>query len=469
MPLLDGYLDQYQPSQVPNRHAALLRALGGTLNTPPAATGTDFTAAGEYGYPDVLARLRAKVEQAPGMEYGHMLPLRHDPEGTVVDWAGGLPGLLARGGIDLLAGPRTGGFYTPEGKFSGEAIDIAPIGAGMNIVAKAMRGAVPDPSTLGANVWHGGPNKWAPESGFPQGRPRLDKIGTGEGAAAYGWGFYGADNKGVAKTYKTPEGSYQRLSGHLSPKAEFAYDLMEQGRATTDVMQMMLRKYGDDLPFEDAMKAMDEAKSAMGDPGTLYRLDVPDADVAKFLDWDAPLSEQSESVKKVFALAAHKNPDDTFANIAYASAEKLTDAFEGMTGNDLYRQIVEKSGWSQKEASEYLKSIGIPGHKYLDQQSRNKTALEVNGVRVKGLDDIAAQYVQIWNGRVSRIRDEIKYDKGVRAADRETVIRKAQALVDSGAEIKKVHTGTHNYVIWNQDVLDRSRVLKRNGDVIKGK
>jgi hypothetical protein len=147
MPLLDGYL------QVPNRHAALLRALGGTLNTPPAATGTDFTAAGEYGYPDVLARLRAKVEQAPGTEYGHMLPLRHDPKGTVWDWAGGLPGVIARGGLDLLAGPRTGGFYTPEGQFSGEAIDIAPIGAAVGVGRAALKGIRPDAATLGSGPY----------------------------------------------------------------------------------------------------------------------------------------------------------------------------------------------------------------------------------------------------------------------------------------------------------------------------
>ena len=27
------------------------------------------------------------------------------------------------------------------------------------------------PGALGANMWHGGPHKWAPEPGFPEGRP----------------------------------------------------------------------------------------------------------------------------------------------------------------------------------------------------------------------------------------------------------------------------------------------------------
>jgi hypothetical protein len=34
-----------------------------------------------------------------------------------------------------------------------------------------------------ATAWHGTPHVWAPEPGFPHGRPRLDKMGTGEGSA----------------------------------------------------------------------------------------------------------------------------------------------------------------------------------------------------------------------------------------------------------------------------------------------
>jgi hypothetical protein len=37
---------------------------------------------------------------------------------------------------------------------------------------------------------HGTPHVFAPEPGFPHGRFRLDKMGTGEGAQAYGWGVY---------------------------------------------------------------------------------------------------------------------------------------------------------------------------------------------------------------------------------------------------------------------------------------
>ncbi|MBK8117396.1 MAG: hypothetical protein IPK44_24220 [Candidatus Accumulibacter sp.] len=52
-----------------------------------------------------------------------------------------------------------------------------------------------DGSDRYALAWHGTPHVWAPEPGFPHGRPRLDKMGSGEGAQAYGWGWYSADSR----------------------------------------------------------------------------------------------------------------------------------------------------------------------------------------------------------------------------------------------------------------------------------
>ena len=53
-----------------------------------------------------------------------------------------------------------------------------------------------------AIAWHGTPHVWPPEPGFPHGRPRLDKMGTGEGSQAYGWGWYSAEARDVAASYK---------------------------------------------------------------------------------------------------------------------------------------------------------------------------------------------------------------------------------------------------------------------------
>lgn len=56
-------------------------------------------------------------------------------------------------------------------------------------------------SGFNQRVFHGTPNQWAQEPGFPNGRPRLDRIGSGEGNKAQGWGWYSAELKEVADMY----------------------------------------------------------------------------------------------------------------------------------------------------------------------------------------------------------------------------------------------------------------------------
>jgi hypothetical protein len=98
---------------------------------------------------------------------------------------------------------------------------------------------------LEAPAYHGTPHKWAPETLWrltdgrtewiidgdpvpsgstmvrkaPAGRVRADKVGSGEGAAAYGWGvLYAAENEGVAKEYQRQlSGGRVRSSGN-SPR-----------------------------------------------------------------------------------------------------------------------------------------------------------------------------------------------------------------------------------------------------------
>ncbi|HEX7233902.1 MAG TPA: hypothetical protein VF243_01425, partial [Nitrosospira sp.] len=60
-------------------------------------------------------------------------------------------------------------------------------------------------------VFHGTPHIWPPEPGFPHGRPRLDKMGSGEGAQAYGWGWYSAESSDVARGYQVALTSSDRV------------------------------------------------------------------------------------------------------------------------------------------------------------------------------------------------------------------------------------------------------------------
>ena len=97
----------------------------------------------------------------------------------------------------------------------------------------AARNGGPEPRLLFQGVWHGTPHIWAPERlvrmtdgteryivgrengplpdvpegatvirDYPMGRARTDKMGTGEGAQAFGWGIYAADVKALSADYR---------------------------------------------------------------------------------------------------------------------------------------------------------------------------------------------------------------------------------------------------------------------------
>jgi hypothetical protein len=116
--------------------------------------------------------------------------------------------------------------------------------------------------------------------------------------------------------------------------------------------------------------------------GHFYTVDLPDEHIAKMLDWDAPLSEQPESVRKALNFEVVKDPE---------FAQGLSDSrwlvkLNGETVNgfdtrkDALASIAESTGGqfyntlavnpSQKAASERLRSLGIPGIKYFDGGSR---------------------------------------------------------------------------------------------------
>ena len=64
-------------------------------------------------------------------------------------------------------------------------------------------------------AWHGTPYRGIEKTGF-----KLNKIGTGEGAQAYGWGIYFASQRHVAEEYRrnltrdTPQARYEMLGKH---------------------------------------------------------------------------------------------------------------------------------------------------------------------------------------------------------------------------------------------------------------
>ncbi len=115
--------------------------------------------------------------------------------------------------------------------------------------------------------------------------------------------------------------------------------------------------------------------------GNIYTVELL-PDEADFLDWDKPLSEQSEKVKAAIEGAEWDGPKDRYENGKFIGDVENALFYaqrrgEVIKGSDLYGVIVSamrpKAGAAVSEmrkASEKLASLGIPGIKYLDGNSR---------------------------------------------------------------------------------------------------
>jgi len=221
---------------------------------------------------------------------------------------------------------------------------------------------------LPLDVYHGSPYKF---DAFD-----ASKIGSGEGAQVYGHGLYFAEVPDVAK-------GYQATLGHKGA-LDLEHEAIQRGiplsrEAQIELMRQSMRDMPPKITVKNLQNANIEARSLDEDKlaglvkdykeskqGSLYKVDLPDEQIAKMLDWDKPLSQQSKEVQaamdRAFQLHLGRIPQvnkDTFTGAqAY---EMLTGGTSGMQG---YENIAA-------QGSKALRQAGIPGIKYLDQQSRN--------------------------------------------------------------------------------------------------
>ena len=282
------------------------------------------------------------------------------------------------------------------------------------------------PADKQARVFHGGPNEWKAEPGKVFGVPRLEFMGTGEGAQAFGWGFYSAQSPTVAKSYLSDEWNFSK---------------------------------------EDATPSQ----------GSFYKLDIPDADIEKYLDWDKSLSEQPigilEKIEPMIRSAEGYNPS-TARQSNLSKMISATGALRpAITGEIFYEGLAQDLG-SDQAASETLRKVGIPGLKFYDALSRKpKQQVLVNGDPIDPRDNLS-QIAELWLRGAKGSIDTALSD--LEAHIRETQRSSFNVTVDSLGDVREVLRDwaedpsqieiidierTRNYVTWDQDVLDRSEVV----------
>ena len=240
------------------------------------------------------------------------------------------------------------------------------------------------PSSFSIRAYHGTPHKVY--------KFALDRIGTGEGAQAYGYGLYFAQSFTVADSYRGKLQKEFRIgfngktitelypnndeAAKLQSRLESVAGSTQYGSQGESVRKAFLgATYGDLLSKAPPSPSVVFARQVEKDYGNFIRTETGGnlytvellPDEADFLDWDKPLSEQSEKVKdalnKLSVNKRHPVYKATSGMLAHGGAKQIP-------GSDYYQAAVKALAGSAEEASKLLTELGIPGIKYLDGSSR---------------------------------------------------------------------------------------------------
>ncbi len=236
------------------------------------------------------------------------------------------------------------------------------------LIAENLRVPEPVPPPSGLLAYHGSPHKFDAFSDHA--------IGTGEGAQAYGYGHYLAENEGVARGYRdalapkllkwqgepvSNDAAVNNIVGHMTDSgqklampnstADLVTDWVRQGQTPKQISDRVNQGAWDAQTKSELLLAASIAeKHLTPNPGHMYEVNVA-ADPEKFLHWDKPLSEQSQFVRdRLSGRTDWTTPD--------------------MTGARLLGEIQKRAKNDPVAASQQLNNWGIPGIRYLDQGSR---------------------------------------------------------------------------------------------------
>src|SRR5512139_1388510 len=207
-PAVDGRVDQCALWSDQQRKAAG-RGQGRAQEARPEVAGCSGRAgadlcrrAGSAGGREAVRALWARpsgrsivdelVRQKLAREMTHQEPIQS--ERPLADWLSGMNTMQKLGLLQVPVVSDVAGLLGDIQQYRDE-----PESRGLLNYSLTGLGLLPFMPNM--TVFHGSPHKWLPEEGFSMGRPRLDKIGTGEGAQAYGYGMYFAESPGVARSY----------------------------------------------------------------------------------------------------------------------------------------------------------------------------------------------------------------------------------------------------------------------------
>jgi hypothetical protein len=339
--LYDILASAFQPTQQPDPYGVL----AGALKADPE---------GASGFADLAGRSREARAAA----------------GAITAPVGALDymGKTLRGEEDLRD-PVTGGFtneaYGAAGTLAGVGM-TGGIGAPVRTAAgEAVLGAGP------IRAYHGSPHDFD--------RFDLSKIGTGEGAQAYGHGLYFAENPRVAEEYRQALASWPTtirslLGREVSDDAALTFqrvanEMGDRPRTAASWAQAGSHELRG-VPEETLANAVPQYR-ALERPGRMYEVGIH-ADPERFLDWDKPLVEQPH-VWAPLHDAGVGVPRKPVTQGDLANLREKYGAWGDMQASGLEPLLTRTGGEvapRSADAAQALREAGIPGIRYLDAGSR---------------------------------------------------------------------------------------------------
>ena len=212
-------------------------------------------------------------------------------------------------------------------------------------------------------------------------RFKMSKVGTGEKAQAYGHGLYFGEHPLTAASYRNSLES----NGPKNGPVRMARDVMDMFGGDRDLAVQELvgrlddwrttnpryQKPGGDRLFSTAAETISRGDEFPG--GKMYKVDIGGRP-EDYLDWDTPISlsdPRAEAIDRLVVNAGRRR------NIS------LRPPVESRAlGRNMYKDLSDAMPtfnhyMSEREASKRLRDIGVPGIRFLDQNSRDPALLDL--------------------------------------------------------------------------------------------
>ena len=312
--------------------------------------------------------------------------LSYDPSGRgLFTGAGGLGGTTRMRPEALEAAMTVAPFVGPTARAGTQAAMVA--GRAGERLAERVVPQIMERGGMGANilqglsnrtispldVYHGTPHRLPPTERNPLGEFDASKIGTGEGAQAYGYGIYTAEAPAVARGYAdrlganiiSVDGKPMDFNDPVHIAASIISDPNNAGLPGKQLANAIrydpkgIVPYGAESKVEEIAKALESGNlpKFTNQKGNFYKADLPDEQIAKMLDYDKLLSEQSAEVQKILL------PYQKEIGGSFGTGEQTLKAIA-------FERRMKGLDDSPAAVAQQLKEMGIPGVRYLDEMSR---------------------------------------------------------------------------------------------------